>query len=122
MQENKGRRDEDISYGPSQNSEILSLLADPSLSDSTYGFCLAVTSKFDFETRLEALLKRSLWHHVHPELKEVELQLMGEAFIAKIQDYITCTDIEKLATDTPDLSPLSKKISSIVSRKNLYAL
>lgn len=107
MEANIGRSDEDISWGPLQSKEIFDLLHDDSLAEATYDFCQVISEKCDFETRLEAMLKRSMWHHIHPKLKDIELDVIGEEFIGKIQHFFSNEDVTSLEVETPDISTLA---------------
>ncbi|MBS0626759.1 MAG: hypothetical protein JSS09_00930 [Verrucomicrobia bacterium] len=60
--------------------ELKILLKDPTLGDKTLEFCEHITSNYSFNEVLEGALKRTAWHHVIPELGEIEANALSDFY------------------------------------------
>ena len=71
-----------------QRSELANLLNDPLLKTHTLQFCQMISSRFSFQERLQAALKRVVWQAVRPDLKELEEQSFEPAFKTDLLTYL----------------------------------
>ncbi len=64
------------------------LLNDPNLAKDTFTFCNFITEHCAYDPLFEAGIKRTVWHHVIPELEKIEAETMNPQFQTDFLDYV----------------------------------
>ncbi len=68
--------------------EWQNILDNPQLSNDTLTFCYHIMEHYDFNATFEGGVKRAAWHHIHPELAEVEAEALGSEFRTDLMGYL----------------------------------
>lgn len=90
------------------------LLNRPDLSDATLQFCDRITSDYSFDDVLEGALKRAAWHHLIPQLMEVEANTIDEEFRSGFISYLK--DPAKRVFSIQAIPEIGKRVQETVQR------
>ncbi len=95
-------------------AEMEECLLDPHLSESTEQFCHLITTQYSFGKVLEGSLKRAAWHHIIPELQEVEAKALSREFRSGLISYLKNPEEAEKTLPIEDLSELKKQVFRII--------
>lgn len=100
---------------------IQEILNDPTLADATLEFCQTIQENYSFDPILKAAIKRSLWHHLIPELIRIEAETIDpefqQGFIDSFRKKEKSKDFYGLAEKTltvKNLDLLKRKIDEAI--------
>ncbi len=97
-----------------QMTELENLLDDPKLSDATLQLCNHIIANYSFEEILEGALKRTVWHHVIPDLARVEAEALGENFKTSLVKYLTEDIIPEAPIPVTGIPELGRRVQETV--------
>ncbi len=97
-----------------QMDEIEELLNDPNLTDATLQFCEQITSNYSFSPVLESALKRTVWHHLIPELAQIEAEALDESYRAGIVNYFKNPETSEKSLTVRNIPELGKRVQERV--------
>jgi len=96
--------------------ELEQLLNNSCLNDATIQFCNRVILDYSFHNRLEAALKRTIWHHCIPDLKKVEAETLDEQFRTGLVDYLINPESSNKILHVTRIQKLGERVQEIVNQ------
>ncbi|MBM3207900.1 MAG: DUF562 domain-containing protein [Chlamydiae bacterium] len=86
------------------------LLNAPSLQDETLAFCDKIVKEYDFEKILENSLKRCVWIHTNPHLKQIEIEKIDQDVKDQILLSFQNKSYENLSFSSEQFTGIQKHI------------
>lgn len=94
------------------------ILMNPELPAKTLEFCNTITRNYSFQSILEGALKRAAWHHVLPELKQIECEGIDPVAKEELIDFFRRPESGPRTLQLHNLEQLSERIHQAVIIQN----